>query len=408
MILLILREEVKELEAYKRFESLNDRCKYIFSIIQKEGPLSKSELIDMTKIKLTTLNRDLQILIDKKIIVETDIGESTGGRKPSLYDVNQGEFYVVGIDISRTYTRIVITNLKLKIIKEELISDKYEIDNVSYVLPNTIEDLCKKLQIQKTSIIGIGIGIVGGFNIKTLYDELIREFQVPINIDNGANAAVIGEYNFGDGMGKQNIAYVNCGVGIRTGIISSGVLIRTINNLEDAFGHMIVHADGELCSCGNYGCIESYVSLSNITKKFIDNVDGKAAVKITKELDEIDYKDVCRLAEEKNDTAVNIIKTSALYMGIGLANYIKLFNPELIILSGPLVLHSKLFFNTTKEVALEKCHIKNNNIEFRSSGYYKDKSIAVGACVIVIQKILGHMKENNKSPIGVADGIVIS
>ena len=55
------------LEAYKSFESLNDRGKYIFDILQKKGPITKNELIDKTKIKLTTLNRDLQILIDKKI-----------------------------------------------------------------------------------------------------------------------------------------------------------------------------------------------------------------------------------------------------------------------------------------------------------------------------------------------------
>ena len=109
------------MEAYKSFESLNDRGKYIFDIVQKNGPITKSELIDITKIKLTTLNRDIQILIDKKIIVETDIGESTGGRKPSLYDVNPSEFYIIGIDISRTYTQIVITNLKLKIIGERVI-----------------------------------------------------------------------------------------------------------------------------------------------------------------------------------------------------------------------------------------------------------------------------------------------
>lgn len=376
------------MQSYNSFKLLNERCKNIFSIIQKNGPITKSELINITEIKLTTLNRDLQILIDKKIIVETDVGESTGGRKPSLYDVNKGEFYVIGIDISRIYTRIVITNLKLELIGENLISDEYKIENISEIIPNAMKKLFKKLQIENSAIVGIGIGIVGGFNIEPLYDNLTEEFEAPICIDNGANTAVIGEYHFGIGKGKQNIAYINCGVGIRTGIISSGVLIRTINNLEDAFGHMIVDTNGELCSCGNYGCIESYVSIPKITKNFIDKVKDSAKLGINKEVEQIDYIDVCNLAERKNKEAINIIKNSALHMGIGLANYIKLFNPELIILSGPLVQHSKLFYETTKEIALEKCHVKNNNIQFMSSGYYKDKSIAVGAAAIVIQKNL--------------------
>jgi predicted NBD/HSP70 family sugar kinase len=109
---------------------------------------------------------------------------------------------------------------------------------------------------------------------------------------------------------------------------------------------------------------------------------------INKELENIDYKDVCSLAERKNEVAVDIIRNSAFYMGIGLSNYMKLFNPELIILSGPLIQHSKLFYDTTKKIAFEKCHIINSNIQFTNSGYYKDKSIAVGGCAMVMQKLL--------------------
>jgi predicted NBD/HSP70 family sugar kinase len=89
---------------------------------------------------------------------------------------------------------------------------------------------------------------------------------------------------------------------------------------------MIVDANGELCSCGNSGCIESYVSILNITKKFIDKVKEDKLLDINKELDDIDYEAVCSLAERKNEVAVNIIKHSALYFGIGLSNYMKLFN----------------------------------------------------------------------------------
>lgn len=376
------------MKAYKGFELLNDRCKHIFNIIQRNGPMTKNELIELTQIKLTTLNRELKILLDEKIIIESDIGESTGGRKPSLYDVNQEEFYVVGIDISRTYTKIVIVNLKLEIISERLLSHDYNMENVAETIPSIINDLFSKLEIENSFIVGIGIGIVGGFNVTSLYYELTMEFDTRVYIDNGVNAAVIGEYNFGIGKGKKNISYINCGVGIRTGIISSGVLIRTINNVEDAFGHMIVEANGQQCSCGNLGCIEGYVSILNITDKFISGMKETNPLGLKKDLNNINYRDVCSLAERENEVAMNIIKEAALYFGIGLSNYIKLFNPELIILSGPLIQHSKLFYDIAKETAIKKCHIKNNNIQFSSGGYFEDNSIAVGACAIVLEEIL--------------------
>jgi len=375
------------LEAYKVLESLNDRCKHIFSIIQKNGPLTKNELSDITKIKLTTLNRDLQILTDKKIVVESHIGESTGGRKPSLYDINPSEFYIIGIDISRIYARIVITNLKLEIVNEELINHEYDFKNISKIIPGTVKRLLINLSIEKSSIVGVGIGIVGGFYTEPLSNTLSKELGTPIYIDNGANAAVIGEYSFGIGKGKNNIAYVNCGVGIRTGIISSSVLIRTINNLEDAFGHMIVDANGELCSCGNCGCLESYVSIPNITRRFAKELEKCDMLDLNKEIDEINYEYVCKLAEKNNKAAINAIESAALYFGIGLSNYIKLFNPELIILSGPLIQNSNLFYEASKKMALEKCHLKNNTVMFSNGGYFQEKSIAVGACAMVIKKI---------------------
>lgn len=165
-------------------------------------------------------------------------------------------------------------------------------------------------------------------------------------------------------------------------------MIRTINNLEDAFGHMIVEADGPKCSCGNCGCIESYVSILNITEKFIYEMKDVKSLGLNKNLSHINYMDVCSLAERKNEIAENIIKTSALYFGIGLSNYIKLFNPELIILSGPLIQHSKLFYDSAKEIATQKCHIKNTSIKFSNGGYFGDNSIAVGACAMVVEKIL--------------------
>lgn len=375
------------MSSYNKLMTLSNRCKYLFDIIQKDGPLTKNELINRTKMKLTTLNRDVQILIDNDIVIETAIAESTGGRKPILYDINPYEFYSIGIDISRTYTEVIITNLKLKIVGEKILEDLYNIDDVIVAIPKCIHGLCKSLKIDNSMILGIGIGIVGGYAAKKLQDRLSNEFEVPVYVDNGANTAVLGEYLFGAGKGKKNIAYINCGVGIRTGVISSGVLIRTINNSEDAFAHMIVDVKGELCSCGNYGCVESYASISKITQKFIDEARKMENIYLNKDLDQLDYMDVCSLAEN-NNIALNILMDAAVHFGIALSNYIRLFNPQLIILSGPLVQHSELFYEKCKKVALDKCHGNDADIAFDRGGHFTNKSISVGASAVAIEKII--------------------
>ncbi|MFT8315751.1 MAG: ROK family protein [Clostridium sp.] len=373
-----------------KIKVLDNRGKYLFDIIQKNGSITKGQLLDMTRIKLSTLNRSIQFLLDEKIIVETAIGESTGGRRPILYDVNPCDFYIIGLDISRTYIQVVITNLKIQIVDEKTFKGSYSLDNLAKIIPSCIENLILKLKIDKSMIIGIGIGIVGEVENKEFYKHMLKkEIDVPIFIDNGANTAVLGEYYFGLGKYKNNISYINCGVGIRTGVISSGVLIRTINNSEDTLGHMIVDIDGEHCWCGNYGCVESYASITKITEKFISEVKKGRRIDLNKDLEDINYIDICNLAENKNEIAMNIIVDSAIHFGTGLANYIRLFNPQLIILSGPLIKYSPLFYETCTDIALEKSHIgKDIKIEFNRGGYFGDKSIAVGAAVMVIQEIL--------------------
>lgn len=377
-----------KMKAYKKFETLNQRCKFIFNIIQKYSPITKSEILEKTHMKLTTLNRDMEVLLDKKIVVEATTAESTGGRKPVLYDVNPYNFYMIGIDLSRTYTEIIITNLKFEVITERRIKDFYKINNAIEILPSKIIELLAELKIDNSFIVGIGVGIFKGIDIKNLYSELFEKFEVPVYFDNGANAAVIGEYYWGLGKGKQNIAYINCGVGIRTGVISSGVLIRSINNSEDAFGHMIVDYDGDLCECGNKGCVEAYASISQITRKFVKEIEKGSGKVLNKDLREINYIDVCRLAESKNKVAEKILKDAALHFGIGLANFIRLLNPQLIILSGPLIQHSQLFYADCKKIVLKKCHATNDAIYFNKGGYFKNNSIAVGASVMVFQEIM--------------------
>nr|WP_320024920.1 ROK family protein [uncultured Acetobacterium sp.] len=375
------------MNAYKNLETLNNRCKYIFNTIQKYGPLTKNQLFDQTQIKLTTLNRDIKTLVNRNLIGEAATAESTGGRKPALYDVNPSGFYLIGIDISRTYTQVIIANLKYKVVAEEKIEDAYQVEDVITSLPAIISDLLRRAEIEKPMIVGIGIGIVLSFDTNELYVKLSKEYGVPITIDNGANAAVIGEHLIGFGSDIKNIAYIHCGVGIRTGVISTNLLIRPNDPSEDALGHMIVDKNGDLCSCGNHGCVETCVSIAKLTQNYLKQVGPAETALFNKDLNKITYRDVCHLAKNNNPIARDLIIESALYFGIGLSNFIRFLNPQLIILSGPLIHHSQLFYDQCTKIALETCHIKDNELRFIKGGYFKEYSISIGAAVMVMQNI---------------------
>jgi predicted NBD/HSP70 family sugar kinase len=215
---------------------------------------------------------------------------------------------------------------------------------------------------------------------------LSNEYGGPISIDNGANAAVIGEHAAGFGKDIKNIAYIHCGVGIRTGVISSDHLVRSSNPAEDALGHMIVDKNGPLCPCGNHGCVETYASITALTQHFICR-EKKAGTILNYDLNKITYQDVCRLAESGNRIAGELLLESASYFGIGLSNFIRFLNPQLIILSGPLIQHSQLFYDASLRIVQEQCHLENGEVEFIKGGYFNESSIAIGAAVMIMQTI---------------------
>lgn len=396
-------------DIYKALCDLSYEAKKIFNLIHKNGPQAKNNLQLLTNMKLTTLNRIMEPLEEMGLIVQSSIGESTGGRKPVLYDVNACKGYIVGIDISRTYTKVVITNLKMDLLyKQQFSMDKsHKPDKTVKVINEIIIDGLKRLEIKEHNLLGIGIGTVGpmdtqkgiiinpinfeapGWNDVHIIEMLEAQIHHPILLDNGANTAVMAEMLFGKGKSFKNLVYINCGVGIRTGAISSRNIIRTVNNAEDAFGHMVIDVDGEACTCGNFGCIECYSSIRAITKKFVSELKKGRISQVTKPISDIKYIDICRAGEDGDDLAKEILIGSAIILGTGLANLINLLNPGLVILSGPLVKHSNLFYKICVEVALRKCYKNNQDkIVFSRGGYFGDNAIAVGSAAMVLEHCL--------------------
>lgn len=392
------------------FSRLGKDAKTVLSLVQKQGPLTKSRLAGLTGMKQTTLNRAVEMLRSCGILVESGIGESTGGRRPCLYTVNPLRFAAIGIDISRTYTRVVITDLCMHIRyardfpMEPSHTPQKTVDAVAEIIAEGIDTL----GLEKPYILGAGVGTVGpldrregrlasplnfpaaGWENVPIQSMLEARLELPVSIDNGVNMSVLAEYLFGTGKGYRSVSYFNCGVGIRAGAISSGMIVRSINDMEDAFGHMIVDVDGEICSCGNYGCIECYSSIPSIIRKFTAAVKKGRTSRIRKELDEITYQDICTAASEGDDLAREMISGAAAILGAGLANYINLLSPELIILSGPLISHSELFFNMSVETASRKYYARDTRkVIFSRGGCFGDNAISLGAAAMVVEKHLG-------------------
>lgn len=375
--------------------------KKLYNYIHEYGPISKAKLIELSGLTLSTLTRAMEILIRDELIYICDIGESSGGRKPGLYRVNSSAGYIIGIDISRTYTKVALMDIELNILKSSsfgMFSESVPQDTLEKIC-NIIDDFSK--EFHKEKIIGVGIGAVGpidreegkmlnplnfpalgwkNVSIKKIIEEKTGLITM---LENGASAAVLGEHKKGVGKNVNNIAYIILGVGVRLGMLSKGEILNSPNSNEGAFGHTVIDINGKNCSCGQQGCLEAYVSIKAIIDKFKEGIQegsySSFAEEIQYDLSEINIDSFSKAAKSGDKIATQVIDKATSYLAVGVTNLVNILNPELIIIGGPIIKKCDVFYEMAVNKAMDKIkNITGARVIF-SSGSLEDDAIVVGA-----------------------------
>ncbi|MDQ0227341.1 ROK family protein [Metabacillus niabensis] len=168
--------------------------------------------------------------------------------------------------------------------------------------------------------------------------------QIPVIIDDDANAAGIGEAVYGAGRSYKNQIYVTISTGIGGAIVIDGQIYRGSRDLAGEIGHMTVVPDGPPCSCGNFGCLEALASGTAITQKgqqILIQEQSKILSKIVGQKT-LTAEMIFEAVRQGDKACYSIIQQVCRYLGIGLANLVQIFNPETIILGGGIMNQSSL------------------------------------------------------------------
>ena len=137
--------------------------KWLYSLIKEHGPVSKIDLIKYTGLKQSTCSRLIEELILNQLVIESGFGESNGGRKPLMYQIKPDVYYIIGVDISRTYTKVLLMDLRLTVLDQaRLTMDSKTIPEVTIeFIEVQINNMLKKHHLSVSDILGIGIGTIG-------------------------------------------------------------------------------------------------------------------------------------------------------------------------------------------------------------------------------------------------------
>lgn len=327
----------------------------ILNLIRLYGPVSRTSLAEMMDISLTAVAKYVSELISEGIICEAGSKKSSGGRKAVLLDLNLQYGYMISIDFGQSIFRVSALKLNNEIIVKKSISTK-ELGPPQYGIKkiiNMINEIKNDVTFPK-KLLAVGIAVSGmvkeedssrvmmlSLNEWTDFDivnPIKEKFGVPVFIDDSSRMMALCEsVKPGDGRFK-NLVFINIGTGIGTGIIIFGRLFRGLNGMAGELGHIIVKEGGNICGCGNHGCLEQYVSVpsmvNNARRAIINGVRSSIFDFAGKNINEIDSFSLARAIEERDKLAYNIAIEAGNYLGIGVSQIINLFNPELIIIGG--------------------------------------------------------------------------
>ncbi|MDU4789859.1 MAG: ROK family protein [Clostridium sp.] len=308
--------------------------------------------------------------------------------------------YVIGVDLGGTKISTAISTIEGNILANVVLPTKAEEGEVA-VLGRIVQSIDEVIVGSSTSIDeveAIGIGSPGPLDAKkgiiittpnlpfkdyNLVQPLKEKYNIPVYLDNDANAAAIGEYMFGAGKGKESIVYFTVSTGVGGGAVLDGKVYRghTSNALE--IGHTTVNPNGPRCNCGNLGCLEAMSSGTAIAKKGKEAVSTNVETSL-KKYDTVTSYEVFKEAEAGDEVAKDIIDNALTYLGIGVANAIATFDPEMIIIGGGVSKAGDIVFDTVKKVVNKRCFKSMaESCEIVPAGLGSDAGV-VGAVALAI------------------------
>ena len=190
----------------------------------------------------------------------------------------------------------------------------------------------------------------------------------------------------GEAGHAEDVLCINLGDGVGMGILVQGEVFRGSQQLAGEFGHITVDPNGPQCGCGDRGCVEAYCSTPAILD-FIRSVPDQQSEDLAAILETRTptIADLTMAARAGDRAALGAFERMGTYLGIGLANLVDLFNPDLIVLAGTLIL-AREFFMPTLDQEVQKHAWKHSNRQMLIS-QLGERSMAMGACGMVLQSV---------------------
>lgn len=363
----------------------NNKRKIIHALWEN-SPVSRTGLAQLTQLNKATITNLLGEIIEEGMVRDVGQQKASVGRHRNLIMFNENYGLAAGLLIRHSMVNLAISDVFAKIVWEHTIhfSDSEEPLDVLHRVIRKLKEGISASASTSTNLLGIGIGTASllrkpddmmyaihstlkWFDVPV--GEFFRQqFQVPIIIDTASNNSMVGEKFFGVAKNYSNAVFLSIGQGIGAGLLVDGQLYRGSNGFAGDIGHFVIDPNGPLCRCGNKGCWEILAS-------------GLALP------DGITLEDAGRQANLGDPNYIGILSNIGKNLGRGVANIVRLMNPESVILGGYINAGGKWVMNpcrTELQATLWPFVWEPSRVEFAG---LENKSAIIGSLTQVIKQL---------------------
>ena len=360
------------------------------------GVTSRAELSRRTGLARSTISSIVAELESEGLVVPYEGNGQPGapgsGRPPTLIALNPSARLAAGIDFGKRHLAVAVADLSHTVLSErrrEMPND-YAAEEGFTAAAELTELALEEIGADRDRVLAVGMGLPGpvhrrgtlgsatilpGWAGVRAADEMSQRLGLPVQVENDANLGALAEYLWGAGVGCSTLAYLKVATGIGAGLVLDGKLYRGAGGTAGEIGHTIVDETGDVCRCGNRGCLETYAGAAAIVG-LLERSLGTA----------MEPEQVLERARAGDAACRRVLADAGRHIGIAVANLCNLFNPARIVVGGSIAQAGEIVLDPMHEsVRLRAIASAAEDVEI-VPGRLGERAELLGAVALVLQQ----------------------
>jgi predicted NBD/HSP70 family sugar kinase len=317
----------------------------VLDALRQRGAASRSDLASVTGLSRATVATLVSGLQAQGLVVEraSDPDGSRGrGRRPTLLELDSSAGVALGVDFGHRHVRVAVADLSSAVLGERYVPVDVDSAGIAALdaAAQLVGEVLDEAGVGRSRVIGAGMGLPGPIDRRTGAvsppvilpgwtgidgrAELEDRLGVHVELDNDANLGALAEVTYGAGRGHTDVVYVKYASGIGAGIVLGGRIHRGVIGISGEIGHVQARADGEVCACGNRGCLQTAIATDALLES-LRPIHGEVGV-----------PELLDLVASGDHGARRIVTDAGRTMGRVLSNVCNLLNPAAVVIGGDL------------------------------------------------------------------------